>query len=81
MNPVLFRVDVSEIPLAPEGWTVLRTIRCSSDGWHTYSQAVFSHFVAQEGNLGDRSGKDAELYLHDVIGGKGVDMTILLRPD
>ena len=81
VNPVNFRVSENEIPLAPQGWTLLRTVRCSSDGWHSYSQSAFSEFFAQDGTPGDKNGKVAELYLHDFIGGKGVDITMLLRAD
>jgi hypothetical protein len=81
VNPVVYRVVEDEVPLKPQGWTLLRTVRCSSDGWRTYSQAAYSEFVGQDGTPGDRSGRQAELYLHDVIDGKGVEITMILRPD
>jgi hypothetical protein len=80
-SPVDFQVVLEEIPRAPEGWSLLRTLRCSNDGWRTWSQAAISEFYDQEGKPGEKSSRQAELNLRDVIAGKPVDITMLLRPD
>lgn len=81
VNPVDFKVVTEEIPLKPEGWSLLRSLRCSNDGWQSWSQAVITQYFGQDGTKGEQSARQAELYLRDVIAGKPTDITMVLRPD
>jgi hypothetical protein len=81
VNPVDYKVMLEEIPLEPEGWTLMRTVRCSSDGWQTWSQAVIAQYIKQDGTKGDQSARQAELFLREVIEGKPTDIVMVLRPD
>jgi hypothetical protein len=80
-NPVLFRATTDEHMMAVAKWDMLRTVRCTTDGWHTYSEAVHSVAVSPDGQTVTKSVDQTELYLHDTLHGKPLEMTVILRSD
>jgi hypothetical protein len=80
-NPATFRPWANEHLTGIEKWDVLRSVRCSSDGWHTFSQAVHSITVSADGQAIAKSSEQAELYLSETVSSKLLATTILLRAD
>ena len=80
-NPVVVRGTPDGEGENLAAWVVLRTVRCSSDGWLTYSQAVLSVTLDPSGKKLAQSTEQAELYLNDPIDGQKVDMTLILRAE
>lgn len=79
-NPVSFRPESDELMRGVETWELLRNTRCSSDGWRTYSQSLYSIKYGPDGAVLAKSSEQSELYLADVVGGEPLQMTIILRP-
>lgn len=80
-NPVFYRPTPDEFMKGVEAWEVLRGVRCSNDGFRTWSEALFSKVVGGDGSYVPKKGAQAELTLSDLIMGKRVRITILLRAD
>jgi hypothetical protein len=80
-NPVTFRTWDDEHLTGPTKWDLLRTVRCSSDGWATYSQAIHVVSMNPSGSQVTPRSDQTELGLHDVIDGHDVQITIALRGD
>ena len=80
-NPVVFRAIEDEGRESVEQWDVIRGVRCSTDSFRTYSQTLFLESYAPDGKLIKRSGTQAELYVSDQVGGRPLEITIVLRPD
>jgi hypothetical protein len=80
-NPVSYRPTADEMMHGVQVWELLRTTRCSSDGWRTYSQGLYSIKYGAEGQVLARTGEQSELYLWDTVGGVPLQMTIILRPE
>jgi hypothetical protein len=79
-NPVSFRPETDEHMKEVESWELLRATRCSSDGWRTYTQSLYSIKYGPDGAVLARSSEQSELYLTDTVGGQPLQMTIILRP-
>jgi hypothetical protein len=80
-NPVAFRAPTNEQASGVERWELLRSIRCSNDGWATYAQAIHEIVISPDGRSIARSIDQTELGLHEVIAGVPTDYTIALRAD
>jgi len=80
VNPAEVHVQEGEMPTKPAGWRVIRAVRCSSDGWRTSSQAAMSVSYGLDGAQGERSERQAELYLLDTVDGKPTRIAMLLQP-
>lgn len=80
-TPVKFEAAWDETMDGVDEWKVLREIRCSNDGWITYSGAGLGMSYDREGKLQFRSADQAELELSEVIRGRPTKISILLRPD
>jgi hypothetical protein len=78
---VVFRPIEDEGRMSVEQWDVIRGVRCSADSFRTYSQSLFLESYAPDGKLLKKSGTQAELYLSDHVGGRPLEITIVLRPD
>lgn len=79
--PVKFEAAPDETMDGVDAWKALREVRCSNDGWLTYSSAGLAMTYDREGKLRLRSGDQAELGLSEVISGRPTKISILLRPD
>jgi hypothetical protein len=80
-NPAVYRPAADEFLKGVEVWEVLRGVRCSNDGFRTYTEALFVKPVNGDGTYVPRKGAQAELSMIDLIMGKRVRITILLRAD
>ena len=80
-NPVVFRPTPDEMMRGVEFWEVLRGVRCSNDGFRTHTEALFPKVVLGDGTYVPKKGAQAELTMNDLIMGKRVRITIILRPD
>jgi len=80
-NPIQFRPWSDEWMKSVERWDVLRNVRCSADGFRTYSQAIHRVTFAPDGKELGKSSDQAELYLHERLHGEPTDITIVLRSD
>jgi hypothetical protein len=67
LNPVhlLGRLDDKR---TADHWTASRTLRCSSDGWATYVEALVRVGYQRDGKLDEADPRSA-LYLEDTVGG------------
>lgn len=80
-NPATYRPVADEFLRGVEVWEVLRGVRCSNDGFRTYTEALHAKFVGGDGSYTPRKGAQAELSFSDLIMGKRVRVTVILRPD
>lgn len=80
-NPVEFRTPMNEQFSGVEHWDLVRTVRCSTDGWATYAQAIHQVIISPDGKSISRSIEQTELGLHEVINGVPIDYTVALRAD
>jgi hypothetical protein len=76
---VEFRPWADEYMKSVAKWDLLRAVRCSSDGFRTYSQAWHQKTLGGDGVEVPGGPEQAELSLYDLIGGKPVTTTIILR--
>jgi hypothetical protein len=79
-NPVVFRPWQDEYLRGVERWDVIRGVRCSSDGFRTYSEALHVKVVSGDGSQVVNATPQTELSLHDIIRGKPVRITVIVRP-
>ncbi|HEX4339616.1 MAG TPA: hypothetical protein VH062_27100 [Polyangiaceae bacterium] len=79
-EPVAFRPWPNE-HLGIDQWEVMRAVRCSNDGWATYSQAVHVVSVNGDGSKVVPSIAQTELTLVETIDGKVVQEALVLRAD
>jgi hypothetical protein len=79
-NPVVYRPWGDEYMKSVETWDVIRGVRCSNDGFRTYSEALHVKVVSGDGSKVVNAIPQTQLSLHDVIRGKPVEITIILRP-
>lgn len=80
-TPVSFRSWPNEHLSGVDKWDLLRSVRCSADGWATYSQIIHVVTISGDGASVVPDIAQTELGLHDVIDGKAVQTTIALRAD
>jgi hypothetical protein len=80
-TPVSFRSWPNEHLSGVEKWDLLRSVRCSADGWATYSQAIHLVTISGDGASVAPNVAQTELGLHEVIDGKVVETTVALRAD
>jgi hypothetical protein len=79
VTPVRFRPWENEISSHVIKWDLLRSIRCSNDGWNTYTEAVHGVSMGGKGENPTPTARQAELYLHDWLSGKRSEITLILR--
>lgn len=79
-NPAKFRGAGDESMKGLEAWDVIREVRCSNDGWRTYSSAGLKVVYDGEGKVLTRSGDQAELALFETISGRPTKISVLLKP-
>lgn len=77
LNPVhlLGRLDEK---MTADHWTASRTLRCSSDGWATFVEALVRVGYEQGGKLDEADPRSA-LYLEDTVGGRARVTTVVLE--
>jgi hypothetical protein len=80
-NPVSFRSWPNDHLSGVDKWDLLRSVRCSSDGWATYSQAIHVVSISGDGASVVPNVVQTELNLYEVIDGTAVQLTIALRAD
>jgi len=78
-NPVAFRSWPNEHVSGVDRWELLRSVRCSSDGWATYSQATHVVTISGDGSSVVPAIDQTELSLHEIIDGQPVDSAVVLR--
>jgi hypothetical protein len=76
-NPVVFHPYGDERG-GMDRWELLRTVRCSNDGWVTYSQATHLVTIDPRGTVTPAS-EQTELALHETIDGHPVQTTVILK--
>jgi hypothetical protein len=79
-NPVMFRAWPNE-HLTEVSWDLMRSVRCSSDDWATYSQATHVVKISPDGSSVVPAIDQTQLSLHEVIDNHPVDIAIVLRAD
>jgi hypothetical protein len=79
VNPVRFRPWEDEISSKVIKWDLIRSVRCSSDGWRTYSELVHGVSMGGGGETPSPISRQGELYLHDWVDGKRSQITVLVQ--
>ena len=80
-NPVKFRSWPNEHVSSVAKWELMRSVRCSNDGWATYSQAIHVVTISGDGATVIPAIDQTELSLNETIDGKPVQSSIVLRAD
>jgi hypothetical protein len=80
-TPVSFRSWPNDNLSGIDKWDLLRSVRCSADGWTTYSQAIHVVSISGDGASVVPNVAQTELGLHEVIDGRSIDTTVVLRAD
>lgn len=81
VNPVRFRPWENEIASHVIKWDLIREIRCSNDGWNTYTELVHGVSMGGKGEAPTPTSRQAELFLYDHVEGKRSQITVLMKWD
>ncbi len=80
-NPVSYRPTPDDRMEHVEQWRLVREVRCSSDGFRTYTPRPYAVSYGPDGKVLAKTGEQAELYLVDTASSGTLRATILLRSE
>jgi hypothetical protein len=79
-NPVRFVAQTDRDDERLTGWTVVRNVRCTTDGWATYVEGAHGVTASLDGKRAPIS-PQMELHLRDRLGEKPAEVSVVMRSD